>query len=94
MGSCVHMSQAVLFLLIQRCSKSDLWKDKQPELFYKASFRPGVAWVAIPLNPLHLKHVAEGHRVVTIVFKSFDCSVKDSSENTIWFEIQAVSFPI
>lgn len=54
----------------------------------------GVTWAAGVLEPLHFKCVGEGHRVVTIVFKSFDCSVKDSFENTISFEIQAVSFPI
>lgn len=47
-GSLVHRSQAELFLFIQRCSKSDFSKDKQPEM----STRPqsGLVWPGLPFH--------------------------------------------
>lgn len=45
-----------------------------------------------PLTPLHFKHIGEWHKVVTIVLKSFDCSVKDRSENTFGLKFKLFHF--
>lgn len=48
MGSLVHMSQAMLFLFIQRCSKSNFRKDKQLEMF--TSPRSGLVSPGLPFH--------------------------------------------